>query len=124
VTIYHLILESTLGLTSFRFITRYLEREGLLPGFVEGYSKIHHDETRHIGYGVWFLREAVREDVEAADTIRATLGELLPVVAESLTPPDRDTETDWDALGAGSDEIREFALNGLTRRLEVIGAPL
>ena len=72
-TIYHLILESTLGLTSFRFITRYLEREELLPGFVEGYSKIHHDETRHIGYGVWFLREAVREDEEAAETIRATL---------------------------------------------------
>src|SRR5687767_9699993 len=35
ITLYHLILESTLGLTSFRFITRYLEREGLLPGFVE-----------------------------------------------------------------------------------------
>src|SRR3954453_20150935 len=124
VTIYHLILESTLGLTSFRFITRYLEREGLLPGFVEGYSKIHHDETRHIGYGIWFLREAVREGGEAADTIRATLGELLPVVAESLTPPDRESETDWDALGAGSDEIREFSLGGLTRRLEIIGAPL
>ena len=58
-TIYHLILESTLGLTSFRFVTEYLEREGLLPGFVDGYSKIHHDETRHIGYGVWFLRETV-----------------------------------------------------------------
>jgi ribonucleoside-diphosphate reductase beta chain len=124
VTIYHLILESTLGLTSFRFITRYLEREGLLPGFVEGYSKIHHDETRHIGYGVWFLREAVREDDEAADTIRSTLGELLPAVADSLTPPDRDTDTDWDALGAGSDEIREFAITGLTQRLEIIGAPL
>ena len=61
VTIYHLILESTLGLTTFRFATEYLSREGLLPGFVEGYSKIHHDETRHIGYGVWFLRETVRE---------------------------------------------------------------
>ena len=124
VTIYHLILESTLGLTSFRFITRYLDGEGLLPGFVDGYSKIHQDETRHIAYGVWFLREAVLQDDEAAVTIRATLGELLPVVAESLTPPDRDTETDWDALGAGSDEIREFALGGLTRRLEIIGTPL
>jgi ribonucleoside-diphosphate reductase beta chain len=122
VTIYHLILESTLGLTSFRFITRYLEREGLLPGFVEGYSKIHHDETRHIGYGVWFLREAVRSSDEAEQTIRATLAELLPVVAETLSPPDGDT--DWDALGADTDEIREFALGGLTRRLEIIGAPL
>jgi ribonucleoside-diphosphate reductase beta chain len=124
VTIYHLVLESMLGLTSFRFITRYLEREGLLPGFVEGYSKIHHDETRHISYGVWFLREAVREHEQAAHTIRATLAELSPVVAEALTPPDREPDTDWDALDAGADEIREFALGGLTRRLEIIGAPL
>jgi ribonucleoside-diphosphate reductase beta chain len=124
VTIYHLILESTLGLTSFRFITRYLEREELLPGFVEGYSKIHHDETRHIGYGVWFLREAVREHAEAEGTIRETLAELLPTMAETLTPPDRDGEADWDALGAGAEEIREFALSGLTRRLEIIGTPL
>jgi ribonucleoside-diphosphate reductase beta chain len=124
VTLYHLILESTLGLTSFRFITQYLEREELLPGFVEGYSKIHHDETRHIGYGVWFLREAVRNHDEAEGAIRATLGELLPLVAESLTPPDRDADTDWEALGAGADEIREFALGGLTRRLEIIGVPV
>jgi ribonucleoside-diphosphate reductase beta chain len=124
ITLYHLLREGTLGLTTFKFTTDYLSGEGLLPGFVEGYSKIHHDETRHIGYGVWFLREAVREDEDAADTIRATLGELMPVVAESLTPPDRETDTDWDALGAGSAEIREFALDGLTRRLEIIGAPL
>jgi ribonucleoside-diphosphate reductase beta chain len=124
VTLYHLILESTLGLTSFRFITQYLEREELLPGFVEGYSRIHHDETRHIGYGVWFLREAVRNHDEAEGAIRSTLTELLPLVAESLTPPDRGTDADWDALGASADEIREFALGGLTRRLEIIGAPL
>jgi ribonucleoside-diphosphate reductase beta chain len=124
VTLYHLILESTLGLTSFRFITNYLKNEELLPGFVEGYSKIHHDETRHIGYGVWFLREAVRNHPEAEPAIRSTLAELLPLVAESLTPPDRETDTDWDALGASADEIREFALGGLTRRLDIIGVPL
>ncbi len=124
ITLYHLILESTLGLTTFRFITQYLEREGLLPGFVEGYSMIHHDETRHIGYGVWFLRESVRRSDEAAETIRDTLRELLPAVAESLTPPDTGSDTDFDALGVSTDELREFALNGLTRRLEIIGAPL
>ena len=59
VTIYHLVIEGTLGLTAFNFITRYLESAGQLPGFVEGYTKIHHDEQRHIGYGTWFLREAV-----------------------------------------------------------------
>src|SRR4051812_39746114 len=122
VTIYHLILESTLGLTSFRFITRYLEREGLLPGFVEGYSKIHHDETRHIGYGVWFLRETVRARPEMADVVRATLRDLLPSVAESLKPPDADGAD--DLLGVTQDDIRGFALGGLTRRLQIIGVPL
>ena len=94
VTLYHLILEGTLGLTSFNFVTGYLEREGLLPGFVAGYSKIHHDEQRHIGYGIWYLREAVSDDPALADVVRATLRELLPAVAESLTPPEREG-TDW-----------------------------
>jgi ribonucleoside-diphosphate reductase beta chain len=123
VTLYHQILEGTLGLTSFNFVTGHLEREGLLPGFVEGYSKIHHDEQRHIGYGTWYLREAVAGTPSLADVVRATLRDLLPSVAESLTPPDREG-TDWDALGANAEEIREFALGGLTRRLNVIGVPL
>ena len=122
VTIYHLILESTLGLTTFKFATDYLTREQLLPGFVEGYSKIHHDETRHIGYGVWFLREAVRTDPDAGDTIRATLRDLLPHVAESLKPPGDGAAA--NVLGVTEDDLRGFALNGLTRRLQIIGVPL
>ena len=123
VTVYHMVIEGTLGLTAFNFITRYLERSEQLPGFVEGYSKIHHDEQRHIGYGTWFLREAVRGDPGLADTIRGTLRSLLPAVAEALAPPDTDG-TDWDALGASSDEIREFAISGLSRRLKIVGVPL
>jgi ribonucleoside-diphosphate reductase beta chain len=124
VTLYHLILEGTLGLTTFKFTTDYLAGEGLLPGFVEGYSKIHHDETRHIGYGVWFLREAVRAEAEAAEVVRQTLRELLPSVAASLAPPETGSDRDFAAIGASSDEIRAFALAGLTRRLDIIGVPL
>ena len=123
VTLYHLVLESTLGLTTFRFVTGYLEEHELLPGFVEGYSKIHHDETRHIGYGVWFLRETVREHPEQADTVRETLRELLPAVAESLKPPGAG-EGSGKVLGVKEDDIRQFALDGMTRRLEIIGVPL
>jgi ribonucleoside-diphosphate reductase beta chain len=123
VTLYHLVLESTLGLTTFKFITDYLNAEGLLPGFVEGYSKIHHDETRHIGYGVWFLRETVRDYPEQADSVRATLRELLPSVAESLKPPGNGNGS-GELLGVTEEQIREFALGGLTRRLKLIGVPL
>jgi ribonucleoside-diphosphate reductase beta chain len=122
VTVYHLVLEATLGLTSFHFVTGYLEREGLLPGFVEGYSRIHHDETRHIGYGMWFLREAVRSSPEAAEVVRGTLRDLLPSMAETLKPPSDEGGT--DLLGVSEDEIKGFALDGLTRRLKIVGVPL
>jgi ribonucleoside-diphosphate reductase beta chain len=122
ITLYHLILEGTLGLTSFRFITEFLIREQLLPGFVEGYSKIHHDETRHIGYGVWFLRETVRADPDQADVVRGTLRDLLPSVADTLKlPGDGDASS---VLGVSEDELRRFALDGMTRRLDIIGVPL
>jgi ribonucleoside-diphosphate reductase beta chain len=123
VTIYHLVIESTLGLTAFEFITRYLNNNGLLSGFVDGYTHIHHDEQRHIGYGIWYLRQAAQRDPALANQIRTKLHELLPAVASALAPPDRG-ETDWEALGASSDEIRNFALQGLTRRLGIIGVPL
>jgi len=118
------ILEGTLGLTTFKFTTDYLSGASLLPGFVEGYSKIHHDETRHIDYGVWFLREAVRSEPEIGDVVRQTLRDLLPSVAASLAPPDTGSDVDFAAIGASSEDIRAFALDGLTRRLDIIGVPL
>lgn len=123
VTTYHLVIESTLGLTAFNFITRYLERDGLLPGFREGYGLIHKDEQRHIAYGVWFLREAVKADAGGADAVRGSLRRLLPAVAEALSPPG-EGDTDWAALGTTAEEVREFAIGGLSRRLKIIGVPL
>jgi len=124
VTLYHLILEGTLGLTTFKFTTDYLTREKLLPGFVDGYSKIHHDETRHIGYGVRFLRDTVRDQPSMGEVVRQTLRDLLPAVAQSLAPPDSGGGHDFDAIGATSADIRAFALGGLTRRTDIIGVPL
>jgi ribonucleoside-diphosphate reductase beta chain len=121
ITLYHLVIEGTLGLTSFKFITDYLTQHQLLPGFVEGYTKIHHDETRHIGYGVWSLRETIRQHPDQADSIRTVLRELLPHVAQSLKlPGDGDAST---LLGASEDDLRDFALSGLTRRLQIIDVP-
>jgi ribonucleoside-diphosphate reductase beta chain len=122
ITLYHLVIESTLGLTSFKFITDYVTQHQYLPGFVEGYTKIHHDETRHIGYGVWALRETIRQHPDQADTIRTTLRELLPHVAQSLKLPGAgDAST---LLGISEDDLRDFALQGLTRRLQILDVPL
>src|SRR4051794_6495232 len=54
---------------------------GLLAGFRTGYGRIHHDEQRHIAYGIWYLRTAIAEAPELAGTLRETLRDLLPAVA-------------------------------------------
>src|SRR3954452_7948788 len=51
VTAYHMIIEGTLALTGQYFITDFLEKRDLLPGFTEGFKKIAQDEHRHVAYG-------------------------------------------------------------------------
>jgi ribonucleoside-diphosphate reductase beta chain len=121
VAIYHMVIEGTLGLTASHFILDYLRERDLLPGFVEGYGLIASDEQRHIAYGTWFLREAVAADAAMADVIREQIKELLPAVAESISPP---SEGAWDVLGVEDGALAEFALGALNRRLALIGAPL
>src|SRR3954470_15077875 len=48
VTTYHMVIEGTLALTGQHFILDYLEKNNLMPGFVEGFSNIARDEHRHV----------------------------------------------------------------------------
>ena len=121
VTIYHMVIEGTLGLTASHFILEYLRERDLLPGFTEGYGRIASDEQRHLAYGTWFLREAVAADPVMADVIRDQIRGLLPAVAESISPP---SEGAWDVLGVEEGALAEFAAGALNRRLALIGAPL
>ena len=121
VTIYHMILEGTLGLVTSHFLLDLLRERELLPGFVDGYSRIAADEQRHIAYGTWFLREAVAADPAMADVVRNQIKRLLPAVAETVSPP---SEGAFDALGVDDGALAEFGLGALNRRLALIGAPL
>jgi len=121
VTIYHMVLEGTLGLTASHFTLDFLRDRDLLPGFAEGYSRIAADEQRHIAYGTWFLREAVAADPAMGEVVRARLQGLLPVVAESIAPP---SEGAWDVLGLEDGALASFALQALTRRLAIVGVEL
>ena len=121
VTVYHMIIEGTLGITASHFLLDFLEQRELLPGFADGYGRIAADEQRHIAYGTWFLREAVTADSAMADVIRRRVTDLLPAVAESVAPPSEDA---WDVLGVEEGALAEFGLNTLTRRLRIVGVSL
>jgi ribonucleoside-diphosphate reductase beta chain len=121
VTIYHMLLEGTLGIVTSHFLLGLLRERELLPGFADGYGLIAADEQRHIAYGTWFLREAVAEDPAMAELVRTRLLDLLPAVAETLSPTGRDFSA---ALGVEPGELAEYGLGALNRRLMLIGAPL
>src|SRR3954447_21982685 len=121
VTIYHMIIEGTLGITASHFLLDFLGDRGVLPGFVDGYGRIAADEQRHIAWGTQFLQRAVDEDPAMAEVIRARLLDLLPAVAESVSPP---SEGAWDVLGVEDGALAQYGLGALTRRLKVIGVSL
>jgi ribonucleoside-diphosphate reductase beta chain len=121
VTIYHMILEGTLGITASHFLLDLLRRRELLPGFVDGYGRIAADEQRHIAYGTQFLQAAIHEDAQMAEVVRGRLFDLLPAVAESVSPP---SEGAWDVLGIEDGELGAYGLTALTRRLNLIGVAL
>ena len=121
VTIYHMVIEGTLGITASHFLLDFLRERKLLPGFADGYGRIAADEQRHIAYGTEFLQRAVAEDPAMADVVRARLVDLLPAVAESVSPP---SEGAWDVLGVADGELAQYGLNALNRRRAVIGVSL
>jgi ribonucleoside-diphosphate reductase beta chain len=123
VTIYHMVIEGTLALTGQDTLTRVFERDGILPGFLEGFRKISQDEHRHVAYGTWFLQQKAK-DPALRVRIQQRLQELIPVAAGVLTPRGYEVGEDYEILGVRSDEVHGFAFTALTRRLKVIGVPL
>jgi ribonucleoside-diphosphate reductase beta chain len=123
VTTYHMVIEGTLALTGQDTLTRVFERDGVLPGFLEGFRKISQDEHRHVAYGTWFLQQKAK-DPALARRIQARLQELIPVAAGVLTAKGYEVGESYEILGVTSDEVHGFAFQALTRRLKVIGVSL
>ena len=92
VTLYHMIIEGTLALTGQWFLTDFMERKGILPGWVEGFRLISQDEHRHVAYGTWFLREKAC-DPALRGRIAERLAELIPLAAGVLVPTGADPTT-------------------------------
>ena len=119
VTLYHMIIEGTLALTGQYFLTDFMDRKQILPGWVEGFKLISQDEHRHVAYGTWFLREKA-SDPALKQRIAERLVELIPLASGVLVPQGADPD-DYTILDYSMEETNAFAFNALNRRLKVIG---
>ena len=123
VVLYHIVIEGTLALTGQRFLLNYLRGEDVLPGFRQGFTAVARDESRHVNFGVRFLGEMVTKDPRYADVIRRKLEELTPVGLSVIDPPGGDASY-FDPLPYGPNELTEYALHSLDKRLRAIGVEL
>jgi ribonucleoside-diphosphate reductase beta chain len=116
-----MVIEGMLALTGQHFIMEFNEREGTLPGFVEGFGNVARDEHRHVAFGSVFLREKAREDERYKAAIQRTLEESLPAADGVFMPPWAEGGDDFELFGYSLAETRQFAATCLMRRLKVIG---
>lgn len=122
VTVYMIVIEGTLALTGARFILRYLKEVDRLPGFRQGFTAVNRDESRHVGFGVKFLADAIKESPRHKQTVQDTLEETLPVGTLALSPPMVDDPYSFTTpFGYTSDEIFGYAMKSLSKKLAAMG---
>ena len=128
ITLYHLVIEGALALTGQRFALEGMRELGVTHhGFYRGFTAVARDESRHVNFGVKFLQEAVHEDARRfAPLIQQTLVESLPLIQTTLEPPE-EIGVEYLRMREYSveeDEILQFAMQSLTKRLRAIGINL
>lgn len=125
VTMYHIVIESTLALTGQRFTLEQMRLEGNTGlGFYRGFTAVARDESRHVSFGIKFLQEVIRDDPgRFAPIVQGTLLECLPLITGTLEPPDGDARY-YTEFGRTQDEVMDYAMSSLNKRLRAIGINL
>ena len=122
VTVYMIVIEGTLALTGARFILRSLKERDRLPGFRAGFTHVNRDESRHVGFGVKFLADAIKQDERHKQVVQETLQETLPVGVLAFAPEWVENRYDFmSPFGFHSSELFEYAMRSLSKKLAAMG---
>ena len=122
ITVYMIVIEGMLALTGARFMIRTMKERDWLPGFRAGFTAVNRDESRHVGYGVKFLADAIKADPQNKQVIQDTLTDTLPVATLALAPPMVDDPYNFTTpFGYTSAELFEYAMKSLSKKLAAMG---
>ena len=110
VTVYMIVIEGMLALSAARFMIKSLRERGWFPGFTAGFTAVNRDESRHVGFGVKFLADAIKDDQGEREDHRGH-AEGVPAGRHPGLRP---------AVGGGPVQLRD-ALLPLVRDLRVRG---
>ncbi len=120
ITLYHVVVEGTMALAGQRSILEAYRTNGLFPAFRGGFTAVARDESRHVVFGVKFLREMIQRDAAYARVVHDAVEKYAPTALEAIAPAPEQVQ---NILAAGSDPwmTPRYAEESLAKKLKVVG---
>ena len=123
VTMYHVVVEALLAQPGQHFISDYLERRDILPGFREGMRLVALDEQRHIGFGVKLLHDLAVSDDGVRDAVADLIRRVTPYSLAVFIPPNWDRSY-TECFGFTLEEIYTEGARSFEAKMRSAGLPL
>lgn len=120
VTLYHIVVEGMMALAGQKNILDIYRQQDIFPAFRAGFTAVARDESRHVIFGVKFLRDMIQHDKANADVVHDTIQKYAKTALDAISP---DPAAIPDILAAGDDPWRSprYAVESLQKKLKVIG---
>src|SRR5207248_8569788 len=120
ITLYHLIVEGTMALAGQRSILDFYRQNNLFPAFRGGFTAVARDESRHVVFGVKFLRDMIQRDKAYANVIHAAINKYAPIAIAAIMPAQQQVQ---QTLAVGEDPwvTPRSGVESLGKKLKVIG---
>lgn len=120
VTLYHVIIEGTMALAGQRNLLETYRQDNLFPAFRSGFTAVARDESRHVIFGVKFLRDMIQHDPVYAGVVRASIEKYAAQALAALRPPD-DMIPSMLAMQLDPWTTQRYGVESLRKKLKVIG---
>ncbi len=120
ITLYHVVVEGTMALAGQRGILEQYRQYNLFPAFRGGFTAVARDESRHVVFGVKFLRDMIQRDNSNAKVVHAAIEKYAPTAIEAISPAPEQVQR---MLANGLDPwiTPRYAVESLIKKLRVIG---
>ncbi|QBD80416.1 hypothetical protein EPA93_32370 [Ktedonosporobacter rubrisoli] len=123
VTLYHIIVEGTMALAGQRGILEAYREHDIFPSFRAGFTAVARDESRHVLFGVKFLREMIQRDKAYATVVHDAITKYAQTALDAIGPEPGDIP---HILEEGGDPwvSPRYGLESLRKKVKVIGLSL
>lgn len=123
VTLYHIVIEAAMALAGQRGILEQYRQYNLFPAFRGGFTAVARDESRHVVFGVKFLRDMIHRDNALARVVHDSISKYAPTAIEAISPAPEQVQR---MLNNRLDPwvTPRYAVESLAKKLRVIGLNL